>query len=222
MTPYEASRVPWKELVSPLCCISVQFSSVAQSCPTLCDPMDCSTPGLPVHHQLPEFTQIHVHWVDDAIQPSHPLSSPSPGLNLSQHQGIFQGVSSSHWVAKVLEFQLQHQSFQWIFSTLIKLYCTKIFWTCVNWLTFRTDLIYSWHCATNLIDMSLSKLQELVMDPCLVCYSPWGRKELDTIERLDWTDWLTVCLRRKGRKKSPGKVGERMNWENVLEIPEQH
>ena len=97
---------------------SVQFSSVAQSCPTLCDPMNCSTPGLPVHHQLPEFTQTHVHRVSDAIQASHPLSSPSPlALNLSQHQGLFQWVSSSHQVAKVLEFQLQHQSFQWTVKT---------------------------------------------------------------------------------------------------------
>ena len=97
---------------------SVQFSSVAQSCPTLCDPMNCSTPGLPVHHQLPEFTQTHVHQVSDAIQPSHPLSSPSPpALNLSQHQGLFKWVSSSHQVAKVLDLQLQHQSFQWIFRT---------------------------------------------------------------------------------------------------------
>ena len=93
---------------------SPQFSSVAQSCPTHFDPMDCSTPGLPVHHQLLEFTQTHVHWVGDVIQPSHPLSSPSPpALNLSQHQGLFQWVSSSHQVAKVLEFQLQHQSFPW-------------------------------------------------------------------------------------------------------------
>ena len=91
-----------------------QFSSVAQSCPTLCDPMNHSTPGLPVHHQRPEFTQTHVHWVGDAIQPSHPLSSPSPpALNLSQHQGLFKWVSFLHQVAKVLEFQLQHQSFQW-------------------------------------------------------------------------------------------------------------
>ena len=90
---------------------SVQFSSVSQSCPTLCDPMNRSTPGLPVHHQLPEFTQTHVHRVSDAIQPSHPLSSPSPpALNISQHQGLFQWVSSSHEVAKVLEFQLQHHS----------------------------------------------------------------------------------------------------------------
>ena len=76
---------------------SVQFSSVAQSCPTLCDPMNHSTPGLPVHHQLPEFTQTHVPWVSDAIQPSHPVSSPSPPApNPSQHQGLFQWVSSSH------------------------------------------------------------------------------------------------------------------------------
>ena len=91
----------------------IGFSSVAQSCPTLCDPMNSSMPGLPVHHQLPEFTQTHVHQVSDAIQPSHPLSSPSPpALNLYHHQGIFKWVSSSHEVAKVLEFQLQHQSFQ--------------------------------------------------------------------------------------------------------------
>ena len=92
---------------------SVQFSSVTQSCPTLCDPMNRSTPGLPVHHQLPEFTQTHLHRVSDTIQPSHPLSSPSPPApNPSQHQSLFQQVNSSHDVAKVLEFQLQHHSFQ--------------------------------------------------------------------------------------------------------------
>ena len=97
-------------LLSP----SVQFSSVTQSCPTLCDPMNHSTPGLPVHHQLLEFTQTHVHWVSDAMQPSHPLSSPSPPApNTSQHQSLFQWVNSSHEVAKVLEFQLQHQSLKW-------------------------------------------------------------------------------------------------------------
>ena len=90
------------------------FSSVTQLCPTLCNPMNRSTPGLPVHHQLLEFTQTHVHWVGDAIQPSHPLSSPSlPAPNPYQHQGLFQRVNSLHEVAKVLEFQLQHQSFQW-------------------------------------------------------------------------------------------------------------
>ena len=93
---------------------SVQFSSVAQLCLSLCDLMECSTPALPVHHQLLEFTQTHVYWVSHAIQPSHLLSSPSPpALNLSQHQGLLKWVSSSHQVAKVLEFQLQHQSFQW-------------------------------------------------------------------------------------------------------------
>ena len=80
--------------------------------------MACSTPGLPIHHQLLEFTQIHAYWVSDAIQTSHPLSSPSPlAFSLSQHQGLFKWVSSLHQVAKVLEFQLQHQSFQWIFRT---------------------------------------------------------------------------------------------------------
>jgi len=83
-----------------------QFNSVAQSCPTLCDPMNRSMPGLPVHHQLPEFTQTHMHWVSDAIQPSHPLLYPSTSPNLSQQQGLFQWVNSSHEVAKVLEFQL--------------------------------------------------------------------------------------------------------------------
>ena len=93
---------------------SVQFSSATQSCPTLCDPMNHSTPGLPVHHQLLEFTQTHVHRVGVAIQSSHPLLSPSPpDPNPSQHQGLFQWINTSHEVAKVLEFQPQHQSFQW-------------------------------------------------------------------------------------------------------------
>ena len=91
--------------------ISVQFSSVTQLCPTLCNPMKHSMPGLPVHHQLLESTQTHAHRINDAIQPSHSLSSPSsPALNLCQHQGL--SNESSHQVAKILEFQLQHQSFQ--------------------------------------------------------------------------------------------------------------
>ena len=112
--------LPPQPLPSSLFSISVRllhFSSVAHSCATICDPVDCSTPGLPVHRQLPEFTQTHVHWVCDAIQPSHPLLSPSPAFNLSQHQGLFQWLSSSHKVAKVLEFQLQHQSLQWTLRT---------------------------------------------------------------------------------------------------------
>ena len=99
---------------SPCARPSVQFSSVAQSCPTLCDPMNRNTPGLPVHHQLPEFTQTRAHQVSDAIQSSHPLSTPSPPApNPSQHQGLFQWVNPSDEVDKVLEFQLQHQSFRW-------------------------------------------------------------------------------------------------------------
>ena len=111
--------VPWPQLYS--------VSSVTQSCPTLCDPMDYSMPGFPVRHTLPEFTQTHVHWVGDAIQPSYPLSSPSSSaFNFSQHQGLFQWVRSSHQVAKVLEFQLQHQSFQWIFRTDLLQGCTSL------------------------------------------------------------------------------------------------
>ena len=87
--------------------LSVQFSSVTQSCPTFCNPMNRSTPGLFAHHQLPEFTQTHAHWVGNAIQPYHPLLSPSPPtFNLSQHQGLFKWVSSSHQVARLLEFRL--------------------------------------------------------------------------------------------------------------------
>ena len=94
------------------------ISSFAQSCPTLCNPMDCNSPGLPVHHQLPELAQTHVHTVSESIQPFPPLLSPSPHtFNLSQHQGLFQWVSSLHQVAEGLEFQLQNQSFQWIFRT---------------------------------------------------------------------------------------------------------
>ena len=107
----DCSYFPSQDYIS-----SVQFShSVMSNC---LQPMDCSMPDFPVFHQLPELAQTHIHWVSDAIQSSHPLSSPSPpAFNLSQHQGFFQWVSSSHQVAKVLEFQLQHQSFQGIFRT---------------------------------------------------------------------------------------------------------
>ena len=109
LNTYVLKRLKW-ELVTkppPPKWESDQIRSVAQSCLTLCNPMNRSTPGLPVHHQLLEFTETHVHRVSDAIQPSHPLSSPSPpALNPSQHQSLFQWVNSSHEVAKVLEFQL--------------------------------------------------------------------------------------------------------------------
>ena len=99
----------WKKLFERGCCCSV-----TKLCPTLCDPMDCSTPSFPVLHCLLKLAQTHVHWVGDAIQPSHPLLSPS-AFNVSQHQCLFQWISSLNQVAKVLE--LQHQSFHWIFST---------------------------------------------------------------------------------------------------------
>ena len=109
---------PW----SITCAVGfVYCCSVAQSCPTLCDPVDCRTPGFPVVHHLPLFVQTHIHWVD-AIQPSHPFLPPFlPPL--TQHQGLFQWVGSSQRVARVLELQLQHQAFQWI---------------------FRVDFLYDW------------------------------------------------------------------------------
>ena len=106
-----------------------QFSSVTQSCMTICEPMNGNRPGLPVHHQLLEFIQTHVHWVGDAVQPSHPLSSPSPpALNLSQHQGLFKWVSSSHQVAKVLEFFIFYiYIFIWKIQTWVNLTRTSSF-----------------------------------------------------------------------------------------------
>ena len=101
------SRRTFLSFIETIFAWNIPFTSVAQSCPTLCDPMNHSTPGLPVHHQIPEFTQTHIHRVSDAIQPSHPLSSPSPPApSPSQHQSLFQWVNSLHEVSKVLEFQL--------------------------------------------------------------------------------------------------------------------
>ena len=111
-----AFSVWWVLLYNYMNHSSVQFSSVTQSCPTLCNPMGCRMPGF--HYQLPELAQIHVRRVGDVSQPSHPLSSPSsPVFSLSQHQGLLQWISSLHQVVKALELQLQHQSFQWIFRT---------------------------------------------------------------------------------------------------------
>ena len=112
------SKFIWRNCKLYCKTFSKSVSSATQSCPTLCEPMNHSIPGLPVFHQLQESTHTHVHWVGDAIQPSHPLSSPSlPAPNPSQHQGLFHWVSSSHQVAKGVKFQLQHQSFQRIFRT---------------------------------------------------------------------------------------------------------
>ena len=107
----KCKKFTYLKLLFCCCCCSV-----VQSCLILCNPMDCSKPGFPVLHHLPELGQTHVHWVGDVIQPSHPLSSPSPpDLNLSQHQGLFQWVGASHQMARVLELQPQHQCLQWIF-----------------------------------------------------------------------------------------------------------
>jgi len=106
--------------------VLLQFSSVTQSCPALCDPMDRSTPGLPVHDQIPELIQTYVHWVGDAIPPSHPLSSCSPAFNLSRHQSLFKWVTSSHQMAKILELEL---------SVNIQ-YCFPLGWT--GWISFQS------------------------------------------------------------------------------------
>ena len=126
----------WLGAVAPTCCPvsgdrtvllaqeKIQFSSVAQLCLTLCNPMDCSTPGFPVHHQLLELTQTQVHRVGDAIQPSHPLSSPSlPTIYLSQHQGFFKWVSSLHEVTKVLE-KIKNSEFKLRFVPNAQHFCT--------------------------------------------------------------------------------------------------
>ena len=169
----------------------MQFSSVAQSCPTLCNPMDCSKPGLPVHHQLPELAQTHVHQVGYAIQPSHPLSSPSPpAFNPSQHQGLLQGVSSSHQVAKVLEFQLQHQPFQWIFSTD----------------SFRID----WFDLLAVQGTLKSLLQHHSSKASILRHSAFFRVQLTTIH--DY--WKNHCFDYLQCRRTPiGSLG----WEDPLE-----
>ena len=112
---------------------SVQFSSVTQSCPTLCNPMNYSTPGFPVHHQLPELTQTYVHQVCDAIQPSHPLSSPSPlAFNLSQHQGLFIWVSFSHQIAKVWSFSFSVGHIVVLFLVFLRKLHTVLHSSCTN------------------------------------------------------------------------------------------
>ena len=126
-------------------CKSVQFSSITQSCPTLHNPMNCSMPNLPVHHQLPEFTQSQVRWVGDVIQPSHPLSSPSPPApNPSRHQGLFQWVSSLPHVAKVLDTAIQRKvhSRQMIFrcacfNSVLRWYWRVQQWTYASFLSFE-------------------------------------------------------------------------------------
>ena len=137
--------------------------SLAKSCPTLCNPMDCSMPGFHILHYLPEFAQNHVHWVDDVIQPSHPLSpSFPPALNLSQHQGLFQWVGSFHQVP-VLELQLQHQSFQWIFGLI----------------SFRID----WFDFLAVQETSKSLLQHHSSKPSILWHSAFFIVQLSHLEK---------------------------------------
>ena len=149
---------------------SVQFSSVPQSCPTLYDPRNCSTSGLPVHLQFPESTQIHVHWVADAIQPSHPLSSPSPpAINLSQHQGLFQWVSSLHQAVKVLEFQLQHQ-LKALGENLLPGLSLLLEAACTCWLLAFLSII---KCIIQPLLPSLTTSCLPLMRTSMIIYIPW-------------------------------------------------
>ena len=151
---------------------SVQFSSVAQSCPTLYDPMNHSTPGLPVHHQLPESTQTHVYRVDDTIQPSHPLSSPSPpALNLS-HQGLFQWVSSSHQVAKVLRVSastsvLPMNTQEW----------SPLGWT--GWISLQSKGLSRVFSNTTVQSINSSVLSFLYCPPLTSMHDHWQNYSLD-------------------------------------------
>ena len=135
-----------KHLTKVLHLMAIQLSSVAQSYPTLCNPKGCSMPGLPVHHQVSELAQTHVHWIRDAIQSSYPLLSPSPpAVNLSQHQGLFQWVSSLHQVAKVLEVSASASVLHYNYISYGDMWSTVIFcvtcWYLQHWLFFSNKLL---------------------------------------------------------------------------------
>ena len=146
--------------------------SVSKSSSTLCDPVNCSTPGFPVLHYLQEFAQVHVHWVGDTIQPSHPLPMPSPSVhNLSQHQGLFQWVGSLHQVARVLE--LQHQSFQWIFKVMALFFNTLSRFV-IAFLSRSKHLLISWLQSQSAV---IFGTQENKVCHCFLCfpiYWPWS------------------------------------------------
>ena len=173
------------------CCL------VAQSCPTLCDPMDCSMPGFPVLHHLPELAQTHVHWVSDAIQPFHILLAPSlPALNLFQHQGLFQWVSFSHQVAKMLKLQLQHQSFQWI---------------------LRTDILWDW-----LVGSPFSPKDSQESSP-IPQFKSIDSSELSSLYDPALTFiWMSPAMERRGIKNHNHLVPDLPpvgNTEHLLECP---
>ena len=171
----------------------LQFNSVTQSCPTLCNPMNRSTPGLPVHHQLPEFTQAHVHWVSDAIEPSHPLSSASPpALNPSQHQSLFQWVSSLHQVAKfwsfsfsispsnehpgLISFRMNWLDLLAIWGTLKSLLQHHSSKASVLWLSafFTVQLSHPYMTTGKTIALTRRTFVDKVMSLFLICYLGWS------------------------------------------------
>ena len=127
--------------------------SVTKLFPIICHPMDCSSPGFSSFHHLPEFAQTHVHWVSDAIQQSHPLLPPSSVLNISQHQGLFQCVSSSHLMAKVLELRVQHQFFQWLF--MVDLLWDWLFWSPCYWRDSQESSLAPQFKSNNSLSLSL-------------------------------------------------------------------
>ena len=180
----------WFKYTSYVLYNGVQFSSVTQSCSTLCNPMDYTTAGFPVLHQLPAPAQTHLHQVSDAIQPSHPLLSPSPpAFNLSQQQGLFQWVNSLYQMAKVLEFQLQYRSFQWI----------------VRLISFRDWLVWSPCSPRDSQESSPTPQFENINSWVLsLCYGPaltsvyayWKNHSFDYMNLLlaKWCLWALVSL----------------------------
>ena len=226
---------------------SVQFSSVTQSCLTLCDPMNRSTPGLPVHHQLPEFTQTLIHRVTDAIQPSRPLSSPSPAPNLSQHQSLFQWVNSSHEVAKVLEFQVScceiwNQSSYFVTLKSNALSCSiKIFHNIMH-LENRISLKYAAFPNINIFHhmpdksplISLESLSSIgkQSSPYMYSKSCFGRCRISKMLILFWKlgshhwvknsascflKWLTSWFLEKVRAKCPS-LGNRNLCQSLFQV----
>ena len=200
---------------------SIQFRSVFQSCPTLCEPIGCSTPGFPVYHQLPQSTQTHVHWVGDAIQPSHSLSSLSPPVfNLSQHQGLFKWVGPSYQVAKILEFQLQHQHFQWTHPGLISFR--------MDWV----DLLAVQGTLKSLLQFKSIKSSALnfLYSPTLTSIQEKGKSKLQWGANLPWSEWpssknLQTIDAGEGMEKQEfscivdGNVSSYSHLKNSMEIP---
>ena len=163
--------------------------------------MNRSTPGLPVHPQLPESTQTHVHWVSDTIQPSHPLLSPSPpALHFSQHQGLFQWVSSSHQVARVLEFQLQYLSFQWIIPLHIAIVIYSSHRLCMGmntYVSFKTNhyicVIKAWlHFWSVGADSCRAPLLPCIWASSLVWFQCWKHKSHMSAPSPQFYPWIAI------------------------------